>query len=250
MGNFVTCVDIDADKIALLKSGKSPIYEPGLEELVLHNNQEGRLIFTNDINDCLQDADIIFIGVNTPSRTDGSVNLDYIRGAATDIGAALAKLSKHRQRYRVIVNKSTVPVGTTEFVFETIRQNYRGPFDVVSNPEFLREGQAISDCQNPDRIIIGSPSKKASHIMEQLYDPYNCPKYYTDVKTAELIKYASNAFLATSISFINSIAELCEAVGSDVAQVAAGMKLDKRIGQKCFSGCGTGLWGLVFSQRC
>lgn len=268
LGNDVFCIDIDQKKINNLKKGISPIYEPGLDDLVKRNYKEGRLNFTTDIDRGVRNAEVIFIGVGTPSREDGSVNLDYVKQAATDIGKALAKVLKKDQFYRVIVDKSTVPIGTGDMVSDIIKKYFRGGFDVVSNPEFLREGQAISDCQNPDRIVIGNGSRlrptdakavvgrqgyggqagDARKIMEKLYSPYKCEKLFTDVKTAEMIKYASNAYLATSISFINSVAKLCEAVGADVSKVAQGMRLDKRIGKNAFLDAGPGYGGSCFPK--
>jgi UDPglucose 6-dehydrogenase len=251
MGNDVICLDIDQTKIDNLKIGISPIYEPGLEEIIIRNSKEGRLNFTTDINEGVNQAEVIFIGVGTPSREDGSVNLDYVSQAAKSIGEALGKL-EDQNTYRVIVNKSTVPIGTGDFVTDLIKENYSGEFDVVSNPEFLREGQAVSDALNPDRVVIGlNPANKnnqAKEVMEKLYQPFNCPILFTDVKTAEMIKYASNSFLATSISFINQLALLCEAVGADVKKVAEGMKLDKRIGPNAFLDAGAGYGGSCFPK--
>jgi len=247
-GNCVTCVDIDADKIALLKKGKSPIYEPGLREMLTRNIKEKRISFLVDASDAIADAQVIIIGVGTPSNADGSVNLSYVHAAAESIAKALGEVPKKDQSYKVIVNKSTVPIGTGDEVTTIIKKNYMGPFDVVSNPEFLREGQAIADCMNPDRIVVGNASIQAQKVMEQLYAPYDCPKLFTDIKTAEMIKYASNSFLATSISFINSLAELCEAVGADVKEVARGMRLDKRIGAHAFLDAGPGYGGSCFPK--
>lgn len=248
LGNCVTCVDIDADKIALLKKGKSPIYEPGLEEMLARNIKEKRISFASSGDHAIACAQVIFIGVGTPSNADGSVNLTYVHTAAEGIGKALGSIPKKDQKYTVIVNKSTVPIGTGDEVTKIIKTHYSGPFDVVSNPEFLREGQAIADCMNPDRIVVGNASKKAQGVMEQLYAPYDCPKLFTDIKTAEMIKYASNSFLATSISFINSLAELCEVVGADVKEVARGMRLDKRIGKHAFLDAGPGYGGSCFPK--
>lgn len=250
LGNDVICLDIDQAKIDNLKEGVSPIYEPGLEEIIVRNARESRLNFTTDINEAVTNAEVIFIGVGTPSREDGSVNLDYVSQAARDIGAALAKLPPSQQFYRVIVNKSTVPIGTGDFVTDLIKKEYSGDFNVVSNPEFLREGQAVSDALNPDRIVIGNDSadERPHLIMEQVYAPFNCPILFTDIKTAEMIKYASNAYLATSISFINQLADLCEAVGADITKVSAGMKLDKRIGPKAFLEAGAGYGGSCFPK--
>lgn len=249
LGNCVTCIDIDADKIALLKKGTSPIFEPGLEEMLVRNIKEKRISFALSGAHAISGAQVIFIGVGTPSNADGSVNLTYVHAAAHDIGKALSDVPKKDQTYTVIVNKSTVPIGTGDEVTKIIKTHYNGPFDVVSNPEFLREGQAITDCMNPDRIVIGNASKKAQGVMEQLYAPYDCPKLFTDIKTAEMIKYASNSFLATSISFINSLAELCEAVGADVKEVARGMRLDKRIGKHAFLDAGPGYGGSCFEEN-
>lgn len=250
LGNSVYGVDINKAKINQLKKGISPIYEPGLDDLISRNIKENRLHFTTAIVEAIKDTQIIFIAVGTPSNSDGSVNLDYVKQAAQDIGKALSKILDRDQIFRVIVNKSTVPIGTGDLVSDIVKKHYSGEFEVVSNPEFLREGQAVADCLKPDRIIIGIQNglDRAKKIIEELYAPFDCPKLFTDVKTAEMIKYASNAYLATSISFINSIAELCEAVGADVSMVAKGMRLDKRIGKNSFLDAGPGYGGSCFPK--
>lgn len=241
LGNQVIGVDIDAKKIANLQKNIIPIFEEGLTELVQQNQQAGKLSFTTDFKKSVQNADIIFIAVGTPSLPDGSVDLSYVKSAAESIGKAM-------NGYKVIINKSTVPVGTGNVVKNIVKQFYKGNFDVVSNPEFLREGSAVYDFMNPDRIVIGSDSKKASDIVNKLYSSQNSPIVNTDIKTAEMIKYASNAFLATQISFINSVANICEKIGADVNDVAKGMKLDPRIGQKAFLSAGVGYGGSCFPK--
>lgn len=242
LGNDVISVDVDERKIEGLKRGVIPIYEPGLEELVRRNAQEGRLIFTMNANEAVQHSDIIFIAVGTPSDKDGQADLQYVRQVAESIG-------KNMNGYKVIVNKSTVPVGTGDIVHDIIAQHYTGEFDVVSNPEFLREGSAVEDCLHPDRVVIGDgASNRARAMMERLYEPLSCPVIFTDVKSAEMIKYASNAFLATSISFINSVARFCERVGADVTMVSEGMRYDKRIGKYAFLDAGPGYGGSCFPK--
>ena len=229
-GVHVTCVDKDQEKIAALQKGQIPIYEPGLAELVAKNMSHGRLEFTTDIASAIQGALVIFIAVGTPPRGDGSANLVYVDAVAETI-------AQHLNGYKVVVTKSTVPVGTGERLRKIIGKNLKeqANFDVVSNPEFLREGSAIEDFLRPNRVVIGSGSPQAVAIMKDLYRPLyliETPFVVTDIATAELIKYASNAFLATKISFINEMANLCEKVGADVHQVAEGMGLDGRIGPK------------------
>jgi len=242
MGNKVIGVDIDKEKIDGLNKGIIPIYEQGLEELVKKNVSDKKINFTTDVSKAVEDSEIIFIAVGTPPMPDGSVNLEYVRSAALSV-------AKNMNGYKVIVNKSTVPIGTGDSVTKIIRDNYRGDFDVVSNPEFLREGTAVSDFMNPDRVVIGSSSKKAEEIMVELYSNFGTENMVvTDVKTAEMIKYASNSFLATEISFINSIANLCEKLGADVEKVAEGMMLDKRIGEKAFLHAGVGYGGSCFPK--
>lgn len=241
IGNEVWCVDVDQTKIDNLKNGIIPIYEEGLTELVQKNYKLGNLSFTTDINKAIKSSKIIFIAVGTPPMSDGSVNLEYVKVVAESIGKAM-------NGYKVIINKSTVPIGTGDIVKRIIAQNYKGEFDVVSNPEFLREGTAVYDFMNPDRVIIGNGSLKAKKIVNELYAFQNSTIINTDIKTAELIKYASNAFLATEISFINSIANICEKIGADVTQVSQGMKLDNRISPKAFLSAGIGYGGSCFPK--
>jgi UDPglucose 6-dehydrogenase len=242
LGNEVVCVDKNEEKVALLKAGVMPIYEPGLEEMVARNADEGRLTFTCDLDSAVKKSDVVFICVGTPPKEDGSTDMSQVEGAARGIAAAM-------DRYKVIVNKSTVPVGTGGFVREVIETNRRRnvDFDVVSNPEFLREGSAISDTLNPDRIVIGAPNQVVAMRILELYAPLERPMIITDVASAEMIKYASNAFLATKISFANSIANLCEQVGADVVQVVKGMGSDNRIGQ-AFLNAGLGYGGSCFPK--
>lgn len=245
-GHIVTCVDVDENRIATLKCGEIPIYEPGLRELVASNTSAGRLIFSNNISDAVPHADAVFIAVGTPTsrRGDGYADMSYVYSAAKDI-------SKSISSYTVIVNKSTVPVGTAKQVARIIREtNPNADFDVVSNPEFLREGAAIDDFMRPDRVVIGCESDKAAEVMMQIYKPLYLlerPFVITNLETAELIKYASNAFLAIKISFINEISGLCEAVGADVTDVARGVGLDRRIGRK-FLHAGPGYGGSCFPK--
>jgi len=244
-GVDVTCVDNDAAKIAALKGGKIPIYEPGLEELVERNLREGRLHFTTDLKAGVEGALVVFIAVGTPPREDGSADLRYVDEVAEAIGRNL-------NGYKVVVTKSTVPIGTGERIRGIIeRHNARGVrFDVVSNPEFLREGSAIEDFMHPDRVVIGADSDQAVAIMRDLYAPLyliETPFVTTNVASSEMIKYASNAFLATKVSFINEMAEICERVGADVHHVAKGMGLDKRINPK-FLHPGPGYGGSCFPK--
>jgi len=241
LGNQVIGVDIDQKKIENLEKGIIPIYEEGLTELVKKNYQSGNLSFTTNISKAVKASDIIFIAVGTPPMPDGSVNLEYVKSAAESIGKAM-------NGYKVIINKSTVPIGTGDLVKRIISQNYQGEFDIVSNPEFLREGNAVHDFMHPDRIVVGNGSKKAKKIVNDLYASQNSTIINTDIKTAELIKYASNAFLATEISFINSIANICEKIGADVGKVSQGMKFDNRIGQKAFLNAGIGYGGSCFPK--
>ena len=242
LGHEVTGVDIDKKKINGLNKGIIPIYEQGLDELVKENRKQKRLFFTTEVNKSIKQAEVIFIAVGTPPLPDGSVNLEYVKTAAESIG-------KNMNGYKVIVDKSTVPVGTGDCVKEIIKKYYKGDFDVVSNPEFLREGSAVADFMHPDRIVIGNGSPKAEKIIRELYSGFDTESFvFTDIKTAELIKYASNAFLATEISFINSIANLCEKLGADVEKVAMGMMLDKRIGTKAFLHAGVGYGGSCFPK--
>ncbi len=242
LGNRVVCLDIDEMRIANLKRGILPIYEPGLEELVKRNVRADRLHFTTSYKDALADAEIVFIAVGTPSDVDGQADLRYVRMAAESIADVL-------DHSVIIVNKSTVPVGTGDWVAEIIRnrQPDAPPFDVVSCPEFLREGSAITDFMNPDRVILGSMNREAAEIVAQLHLPLRTTIMITDLRTAEMVKYASNAFLAAKISFINEIANICEALGADVKEVAYGMGLDKRIGPH-FLDAGLGWGGSCFPK--
>jgi UDPglucose 6-dehydrogenase len=244
-GHHVTCVDHDAAKIAALNSGKIPIFEPGLAELVANNLREGRLVFTSDLRGPVAAAEIVFIAVGTPARRgDGFVDLSHVYAAAREIAEAL-------DGFTVIVTKSTVPVGTSdeiELMVHEVRPD--ADFAVVANPEFLREGTAIRDFKLPDRIVIGSDNARACDVVSQLYRPLYlnaAPILYTERRTAELIKYAANAFLATKITFVNELADLCEQVGADVQQVARGMGLDNRIGPK-FLHAGPGFGGSCFPK--
>jgi len=246
-GVSVTCVDKDAAKIERLKAGEIPIYEPGLEELVSSNARAGRLSFTTDLPAAVTGADAVFIAVGTPSRRgDGHADLSYVFGATEEIARALTG-------YAVVVTKSTVPVGTGRKVAQILRRiRPEGSFDVVSNPEFLREGSAIGDFMRPDRVVIGAETERARKVMRALYRPLyliETPIAFTAIETAELIKYAANSFLATKISFINEIAELCEKVGADVQDVAKGIGLDGRIGPK-FLHAGPGYGGSCFPKDC
>ncbi len=251
-GVWVTCVDQDSDKIARLQRGEIPIYEPGLEALVAANRSAGRLSFTTELKTAVTGADAVFIAVGTPSRRgDGHADLSYVFAAAEAIGRALAKGDSGS--YTVVVTKSTVPVGTGREVAEILsRACPSNRFDVASNPEFLREGSAIEDFMRPDRVVIGADSERARAVMRQLYRPLyliETPMLFTDIATAELIKYAANAFLATKITFINEVADLCEAVGADVQDVARGIGLDGRIGRK-FLHAGPGFGGSCFPKDC
>ncbi|MGA8659964.1 MAG: UDP-glucose/GDP-mannose dehydrogenase family protein [Chthoniobacterales bacterium] len=242
VGHTVICVDNDQKKVDVLQSGKIPIYEPGLEEAVHRNVTARRLRFSNSIEDGVNHSQIVFIAVPTPQQPDGSVDLTYIEKVAREIAALL-------NEYRVIVDKSTVPVKTGEKVAETIRRyNKAGAeFDVVSNPEFLREGCAIHDLMNPDRIVIGSNSDRALALMKKVYEPFMAPIMVTDINSAELIKHAANSFLALKISYINAISAICEASGADVQKVADGIGADKRIGRS-FLNAGLGYGGSCFPK--
>jgi UDPglucose 6-dehydrogenase len=244
-GPQVTCVDLDADKVARLQRGEIPIYEPGLEALVMRGVRAGRLTFSTDLAAAVSSADVVFIAVGTPSRRgDGHADLRYVEAAAAEIGRAITG-------YTVVVTKSTVPVGTGRRVAELIREaNPRADFDVASNPEFLREGSAIEDFMHPDRVVIGTESDRARDVMAALYRPLSLrdvPSLFTSLESAELTKYAANAFLATKISFINEIADLCEVVGADVQEVAKGMGFDRRIG-RTFLHPGPGYGGSCFPK--
>jgi UDPglucose 6-dehydrogenase len=236
-GNTVTCVDIDKVKVAKLSNGQVTIYEPGLEKLFLRNQREGRLKFTTELKEAVNDAEIIFLALPTPQGEDGSADLRYVIGVAEDLGKIL-------NGYKVIVDKSTVPVGTAEKVHAAIAKNYKGEFDVVSNPEFLREGVAVDDFMKPDRVVIGTESERARKIMGDLYAPFvrqGNPVIFMDEKSAELTKYAANSFLAVKISFMNEIARLCELMGADVDMVRKGIGSDERIGKRfLFPGIGYG----------
>lgn len=243
-GVDVTCVDIDTDKIARLSSGEMPIYEPGLQQLVTKNMQSGRLRFTTDIKQAVEQALVIFLAVGTPPKADGSPDLSYVESAARSI-------AEHMNGYKVIVTKSTVPIGTGEYLRKLLREsNPRLNFGIVSNPEFLREGAAINDFMRPDRVVIGSRDEEAIAIMRDLYRPLyliEAPFVVTSLEAAELTKYAANAFLATKISFINEIANLCDSIGCDVHDVAKAMGMDRRIGSK-FLHPGPGFGGSCFPK--
>ncbi len=242
LGNEVACVDLDEAKITKLKNGESPIYEPGIEELIKKNLKQERIFFDTSLKKHLKNAEIVFIAVGTPSDGKGKADLKYVTAAAEDIG-------KNLNHYAIIVNKSTVPIGTGEMVKNTIKKYYKEDFDVVSNPEFLKEGAALDDFFHPDRVVIGvNGSKKAAERIAELYKVLNCPIVVTNLETAEMIKYASNSYLATQISFINSIANICEKVGADVTDVSRGMKLDKRIGERAFLNAGIGYGGSCFPK--
>lgn len=237
LGNTVYCVDIDEDKVAAMQQGVVPIYEPGLEEMFLRNIQSRRLFFTTNLNEALQKSDVIYLALPTPPGEDGSADLSYVLNVAEKIGEAMTE-------YKVIVNKSTVPVGTADTVRETISAVTDVPFDVVSNPEFLREGFAVEDSMNPARVIVGSESEKAREIMSKIYQPFTntgIPIIFMDEKSSELTKYAANSFLAVKITFMNEIANYCEKVGADVDKVRLGMGSDDRIGHRfLFPGIGYG----------
>jgi UDPglucose 6-dehydrogenase len=236
-GNTVTCIDIDVDKVNKLNSGKVTIYEPGLELLFERNLKQERLFFTTNLAEGIKDAKIIFLALPTPPGEDGSADLKYILGVASELGPLL-------NQYTVIVDKSTVPVGTADKVRERIAANCKVEFDVVSNPEFLREGVAVEDFMKPERVVIGTKSEKAKKIMEALYAPFvrqGNPLVFMDERSAELTKYAANSFLATKISFMNEIANLCELLGADVDSVRKGIGTDSRIGKRfLFPGIGYG----------
>ncbi|MDL1162331.1 UDP-glucose/GDP-mannose dehydrogenase family protein [Yersinia pestis] len=240
LGNEVVCVDKLKNKIEMLNRGEVPIYEPGLKELIEKNKNGGRLHFTTDLMGAVQQADIVFIAVGTPSRPDGQADLSYIEQAAKEIGKSL-------NGFKIIVTKSTVPVGTNEKIQEMISMESLFPFEVASVPEFLREGTAVQDTLFPDRIIIGTSSEMARDRLIELHKPLTDNIIVTDVRSAEMIKYASNAFLATKISFINEIANICEKVGADVNQVAFGMGQDRRIGSS-FLKAGIGYGGSCFPK--
>ena len=242
MGVDVTCVDVNAEKIEALERGEVPIYEPGLDEMVLRNQREGRLHFTTDLTTCLNDVDVVFSAVGTPPDEDGSADLKYVLEVARTVG-------QHLNKYIVLVTKSTVPVGTARKVKAAVQEELdkRGvnvEFDVASNPEFLKEGAAIKDFMSPDRVVVGIETGRAKDIMSKLYRPFllnNFRVLFTDIPSAEMIKYAANSMLATRISFMNDIANLCERVGADVNMVRKGIGSDSRIGTKfLYPGCGYG----------
>ena len=242
MGADVTCIDVDKRKIEMLRSGQIPIYEPGLEELVARNVADGRLRFSTELGECLDDVEIVFSAVGTPPDEDGSADLRYVLEVAREFGRKI-------NRYTLLVTKSTVPVGTAQKVKEAVSEELaaRGvevEFDVASNPEFLKEGDAIDDFMKPDRVVVGVESERARQLMERLYKPFMMNNYrmiFTDVASAEMIKYAANSMLATHISFMNDIANLCEIVGADVNMVRKGIGADVRIGSKfLYPGCGYG----------
>ena len=236
-GNDVTCVDIDQQKVDKLSAGEITIYEPGLEKIFVRNLKEGRLHFTSNLKEGIKDAKILFLALPTPPGEDGSADLRYVLGVAKDLGKII-------EDYVVIVDKSTVPVGTAEKVFQAITENSKVDFDVVSNPEFLREGVAVEDFMKPDRVVIGTNSDRAKKLMNELYAPFvrsGNPLIYMDLRSAELTKYAANSFLATKISFMNEIAQLCERLGADVDMVRLGIGSDARIGKRfLFPGIGYG----------
>jgi UDPglucose 6-dehydrogenase len=236
-GNEVTCIDINKSKVDKLSSGQITIYEPGLEKIFLRNQKEGRLHFTTALAEGIKDAQIIFLALPTPPGEDGSADLKYILGVANDLGKIITD-------YKVIIDKSTVPVGTADKVTAAIAKNAKVEFDVVSNPEFLREGVAVDDFMKPDRVVIGTTSEKAIKILNELYAPFvrqGNPIIFMDEKSAELTKYAANSFLATKITFMNEIAQLCEKLGADVDMVRKGIGSDERIGRRfLFPGIGYG----------
>jgi len=242
VGHNVTCVDNDAHKIELLRAGRVPIYEPGLEELIHRNVAAHRLRFSGSIKEGVDNSQIVFIAVPTPPQNDGSVDLSFIEKVAREIAGVLTD-------YRVIVDKSTVPVKTGEKVAESIKRYNRhgAKFDVVSNPEFLREGCAVHDLMHPDRIVIGAQSEHAADLMKKVYEPFMAPILVTDINSAELIKHAANSFLALKISYINAVSAICEASGADIEKVADGIGMDQRIGRN-FLNAGIGYGGSCFPK--
>jgi len=242
LGNQVVCLDVDQAKIDKLNQNIIPIYEPGLEEIVRRNRLMGRLSFTTDYDEALRNAEFVFIAVNTPEGMEGEADLRYVRSAAQRIAETL-------DHDAIIVNKSTVPIGTGDLVTNIVERHKKSNvcIRVVSNPEFLREGSAVYDCQNPDRVVLGSEDREAAERVAQLYLALRCPIMITDLRTAEMIKYASNAFLATRISFINEIANICDEMGADVLEVAQGMGYDRRIGH-AFLSAGLGWGGSCFPK--
>lgn len=242
VGHHVVCVDNDAAKVKMLKAGGIPIYEPGLEDLVRQNVKAGRLSFTVSTAEGVEKSDVIFLAVPTPPQPDGSVDLSFIEKVAREIAAAM-------RSYKIVVDKSTVPVKTGDKVAETIKRYGKAKveFDVVSNPEFLREGFAVADLMKPDRIVIGVRSQRPVAAMQEIYVPFNAPIIITDINSAELIKHASNSFLALKISYINAISALCEATGANVQEVASGMGMDERIGRR-FLNASLGFGGSCFPK--
>ena len=242
VGHHVICVDNNKDKVKLLQGGGIPIYEPGLEDLVKNNVAAGRLRFTASTADGVQNSDVIFIAVPTPPQPDGSVDLSFIEGVAREIAGAMTS-------YKIVVDKSTVPVKTGDKVSDTIKRYCKAKvdFDVVSNPEFLREGFAVEDLMKPDRIVVGVRSPRPVAAMREIYTPFNAPIIVTDINSAELIKHAANSFLALKISYINAIANICEASGANVQEVANGMGMDARIGRR-FLDAGLGFGGSCFPK--
>ncbi len=237
MGNHVICVDIDIKKVESMRKGVIPIYEPHLDILFERNIKQGRLLFTTDLEDAVSKSQIIFLALPTPPGEDGSADLSYVLGVAKQLGSLLTE-------YKIIINKSTVPVGTAEKVYAAIKANAKVEFDVISNPEFLREGYAVDDFMKPDRVVIGTQSDRAKKVMSDLYAPFvrqGNPIYFMDERSAELTKYAANAFLATKITFMNEIANLCEKVGANVDAIRIGIGSDSRIGKRfLFAGIGYG----------
>ena len=246
IGHKIICVDNNEEKIQVLKKGEMPIYEPGLKELMLEQVKKKKLSFTSSIKEATQKSEVIFIAVGTPSKPNGDADLTYVENAAREIAVNM-------DSYKLIVEKSTVPAETGKRIERTIQLNLSTKskqkifFDVASNPEFLREGSAISDFMNPDRIVIGVESKKAEEILSEIYKPLKAPIVVTNINSAEIIKHASNSFLATKISFINAISQICDRVGADVLKVAEGMGLDKRIGRS-FLNAGIGYGGSCFPK--
>lgn len=237
MGNQVICVDIDKSKVERMRQGEIPIYEPHLDVLFERNIKQNRLSFTTDLADAVKKSSVIFLALPTPPGEDGSADLSYVLGVADQLGGMLTD-------YKIVINKSTVPVGTAEKVHDAIAKKYKGKFDVISNPEFLREGFAVDDFMKPDRVVIGTRSERAKQVMQDLYAPFlrqGNPIYFMDERSAELTKYAANSFLATKITFMNEIANLCEKVGANVDAVRIGIGSDDRIGKRfLFAGIGYG----------
>lgn len=242
VGHTVTCVDNNQEKVEMLRAGGIPIYEPGLEDMVKKNVAEGRLKFTTSTAEGVENSDVIFIAVPTPPQPDGSVDLSFIERVARDIADAMTS-------YKIVVDKSTVPVNTGEKVAETIKRYNKAKvdFDVISNPEFLREGFAVEDLMHPDRVVIGSATHRPVAKMKEVYTPFNAPIICTDINSAELIKHAANSFLALKISYINAVAAVCEASGANVEEVANGIGLDERIGRR-FLNAGIGFGGSCFPK--